>query len=559
MRRVFVVAVLSVVGCGDDGVAAAGTSGDASTGEAVGTSTSGSTSGSSEASSGATADSSSGDAGPPELPPRDEDFEWDEVPALDCGDRGHVVHASGAPANRINLVILGDGYTADELDTAYVEHVDAFLYAMFGPEGFPYDTYVNSFNICRIDVTSAESGTDFPDQGVEVDTALGSWGDASTRLAYIEIGRVEAELEEALATSNVESDWVAVTINTPVWIGSGGWPMLWSGGHDTPEIGVHEAGHTFHALADEYSEGNGAYAGGEPGEINVTADMRSDKWAAWLGYEQEGLGEIGFYEGARYYDTGLWRPSVDGRMRTVTRAHNAPSVDKMIRDIYAIARPVDDFSPKVQNAYPPALGLRVVDETLVSIDWEVDGEVVLSNVGPRIWTEALGMSPGAHEVTAVVRDLTEWVRVQDRSALEMRVTWPVQVPATLLPTIPLRSSAPRAEPRRLRLRDRSRDADATRRSIDRGRPHALDPATRRELAANAELLRAREALDAGRLHEARARLDAHARTFATLHARDREARAAALACRRGEPVPRITARGRFGKTLRRACDGRASR
>jgi hypothetical protein len=410
--------------------------------------------------------------------------------------------------------------------------------------------YTRSFNICRIDVVSNESGVDFPDQGIEVDTALHGRGDVSTRLAYVDHTALEAELDDALSTSNIEADWVAVTLNTELWVGAGGYPMLWSGGHSTPEIGVHEAGHSFHALADEYSEGNGTYEGGEPGEINVTADMRSEKWAVWLGYDQDDVGEIAFYEGARYYDYGMWRPSFDGRMRTVTRGHNAPSIDKMIRDFYALARPVDDVSPKVQGEYPPALGLRVIDEDLVSIDWEVDGEVVLVGAGPRIWTEALALGPGAHEVTAVVRDLTQWVRAADRSELEMRVTWPLQVPAELQPTVELGRSAgrPPGVPLVLRARGRSRPMHG-------GRPHALGPARVRQMAANAELLRARDELRAGQVSRAWQRLRDHAQQFGAEHARDREVLTAAIDCLQGRPARPIADRGRFRKLLRWACVG----
>jgi hypothetical protein len=500
---------------------------------------------------------SSSTGGPPEAPPSESDFEWDAVEPFDCGERGHVIHESGPPANRVNFVILGDGYTADEIGDTYVAHVDAFLQVMFGPHGFPYDTYVNSINICRIDVVSAESGIDFPAQGVEVETALDGQGDTTTRLASVNPFKLDAELADALAGTGVDPDWVAVTLNTTAWVGAGGYPMLWSGGHAlSPEIGVHEAGHTFHGLADEYGDdGTRSYRGGEPGEINVTADPRSEKWEAWLGFEQDGIGTIDLYEGARYFDFGMWRPSIDGLMRNVIRPHNAPSIDKMIRDIYTIARPIDDFSPKVADAHPPALGLRLIDETLVVVDWEVDGEIVLPDAGPRIWTAELALTPGAHAVRAVVRDPTQWVRADDRSMLEMGVTWPVEVPDSGRPTLELAPSLrPPAAQRRLVVRPR---APAT--SHAPGRPHALDDRRVRTMAANQALLRVRDDIASGRLEKASERLQAHARNFADLHASDRAILEAALACRQqgstaaGSALPSRHARHRFAKLLRRAC------
>jgi hypothetical protein len=431
MRRVWLVVLL---GCGDAPAGAGETTGEGTL-DTGSTSSSASTSTSTSSTGGdsSTADASSTTSGIPDEPPSDADFEWEPVEALDCGDRGHLINEAGPPSNRVNFVILGDGYTAAEIDDAYVDHVDRFLTAMFGASGFPYDVYTRSVNICRIDVESAESGIDFPDLGIEVDTALDAWGDPPSRLAYVSLTALEAELADALSTSNVEPDWVAVALNTDRWVAAGGYPMLWPGGQRTPEIGVHEAGHTFHALADEYSEGNGLYEGGEPIESNVTADPMSEKWANWLGFDQDTIGEIDFYEGGRYFDEGIWRPSFDGRMRTVTRAHNAPSIDKIIRDIYTIARPIDDLSPRVKNAYPEALGLRVIDEDNVVVDWLVDDELVLASAGPRIWTASLGLPPGAHSVTAVVRDPTDWVRADDRSALEMSVVWPIDAPADARP------------------------------------------------------------------------------------------------------------------------------
>lgn len=555
MRLAIGVVIACLLGCGSPGAETTAETGSSTTGLAE--STTDATSGEAGSTTTMTDDVESSSGGTPEESPSDDDFEWEPIESLDCGERGHVIHESGPPANRINLVILGDGYTADEIDGTYVEHVDALLQVMFGPHGFPYDTYVDSINICRIDIVSAESGIDFPAQGIEVDTALDGQGDTVTRLASVDTFKLDAELADALAGSNVEPDWVAVALNTNAWVGAGGYPMLWPGGNQTPEIGVHEAGHSFHGLADEYGDdGTRTYEGGEPGEINVTADPRSDKWAAWIGFDQDGLGSIDFYEGARYFDIGMWRPSADGLMRTVTRPHNAPSIDKMIRDIYEIAWPVDDFSPKVADAYPPALGLRVIDEALVVVDWDVDGEVVLVDAGPRIWTAELALTPGAHAVTAVVRDPTPWVRAEDRSALELRVTWPVQVPASLEPTIDLAPSNVSRPQGRRRLVVRPRPAAA---GAEGERPHALDLATVQTISANRELLQVRDDIVHGSLADARRRLTAHARDHTDAHASDRALLEAALACREdgstavGQALLVRHPHHRFAKALRRAC------
>ena len=545
MGAVRQVCLVLALGCGDAPVADGGTT------EAPTTSTSTSTSTTTSTTSTTSTDSSSSEgssstSGVPDEPPADSDFEWEPVEALDCGDRGTVIHDAGPSANRVNFVILGDGYTKGEIDDVYVDDVDRFLTAMFGADGFPYDVYTRSVNICRIEVISAESGIDFPGEDVEVETALDAWGDPPSRLAYVSITKLEAELADALATSNIEPDWVAVALNTDRWVAAGGYPMIWPGGQEAAEIGVHEAGHTFHMLADEYGGKGALYEGGEPAEINVTADLESDKWEVWLGYDQQSLGEIDFYEGGRYFDMGMWRPSFDGRMRTVERAHNAPSIDKIIRDIYELARPIDDFSPKVMNEYPEALGVRLVDEDNVVVDWLVDDELVLEGAGPRIWTAELALTPGPHSVTAVARDPTDWVRHEDRSALEMTVVWPINAPSEAGVARRFTSRPPQPRPHRRR---------STPTATGSGRPHPADRARAQLHAANFELLRARDALHRGALDKAREHLEAHTHRFGSKHAADRAVLQASLACLEGKPAAITPRRGaRFQKTLHRACD-----
>jgi hypothetical protein len=67
------------------------------------------------------------------------------------------------------MVILGDGYTVDEL-AKYAADVDRFLSNMFLQD--PYLEYKAYFNIHRIDVISADSGIDHPETNTFKNTAL---------------------------------------------------------------------------------------------------------------------------------------------------------------------------------------------------------------------------------------------------------------------------------------------------------------------------------------------------------------------------------------------------
>jgi hypothetical protein len=81
-----------------------------------------------------------------------------------------AVQISGQVENRINLVILNVGYTVDEQDE-WAAHVDDVVARLFDAD-VPYQGYRNFINVYRMDLVSAESGVDNPENGTTVDTRL---------------------------------------------------------------------------------------------------------------------------------------------------------------------------------------------------------------------------------------------------------------------------------------------------------------------------------------------------------------------------------------------------
>jgi hypothetical protein len=105
-----------------------------------------------------------------------------------------------------------------------------------------------------------------------------------------------------------------VLVNDSKYGGGGGSFGVYSAGNgDAREIALHEIGHSFAGLADEYGGNVGTYTGTEPGPINVTKNSSGAKWAEWLGYTDPVLGTVGAYEGGFYYDHGVYRPTVTRR------------------------------------------------------------------------------------------------------------------------------------------------------------------------------------------------------------------------------------------------------
>lgn len=353
-------------------------------------------------------------------------------PKLDCGLTGHIFRDSGPHQNRVNYVILGDGYTADLLDTLYISHIENMLsheQGMFGSLSEPYATYQNFINICALRVESAEACIDDLDTGLECDTALGGYGDDASRLGIVDGSAVRDTVAE-LMPEEVDVDWTGVTINAGAsnWWNSGGAIMVWNGGFEpaghSASVALHEGGHSFHGLADEYdgTSTNCSVAN----ELNVSTDSAGAKWAEWLGFDHTpGTGLHGSYEGARYCSTGVYRPTQNSEMNLLPDHFNMPSMQKMVHDFYSIVKPIDAHTDNGESLLDPVgLQVRVVDTGVLTIEWSVDGNVVVGEVGECFLTDEL--LPGAHTVTVRVYDATPWVR-DSREDLEQVVSWEVQI------------------------------------------------------------------------------------------------------------------------------------
>ena len=355
---------------------------------------------------------------------------------------------NGSPDNRVDIVFLGDGYTqADHNAGTYNNHVNAYLNYMFTPDPLsdPFGRYANFFNVHKIDVVSQQSGADEPPNNIYVNTALDAsyWWDGSTeRLLYISNAKANNEVATSLDGTGITADLRMVTVNSTKYGGGGGTYAVYAGGNSSAQdVALHELGHSFSDLADEYTTGgNGHYTGPEPSEINVTINASGAKWAHWLGFDDPrgSILDIGVFEGARYHTSGIYRPSQDSKMRTLNDPFNAVSREKIILDIYAQVDPLDDWrqTPGDWIAFDSELWVDVVDPAVISVEWLVDGVPVTGATGETFRLGDYGFAPGYYDVTARVYDtvlehvgdgsLFDLVR-KDLHLLEQSVSWVVDI------------------------------------------------------------------------------------------------------------------------------------
>src|SRR5262252_1647323 len=113
-------------------------------------------------------DAGGGGTPPPGNPP----------PPLDCGPIGTVLNNAGPPSNRVNYVVLADGYTSTTVNTTLMTHMNNAMTERFTPElGQPYLRYKNFVNICLFKTVSQTDGIG------NGSTIFSCTGSDSTRLA----------------------------------------------------------------------------------------------------------------------------------------------------------------------------------------------------------------------------------------------------------------------------------------------------------------------------------------------------------------------------------------
>ena len=248
------------------------------------------------------------------------------LPQIAAAEPVETILNNGSSTNRVDIVIMGDGYTAGEMQK-YRNDVQSLLSQFFNGE--PFHEYRNFFNVHRVDVVSSQSGADHPQRSVFVNTALDATYNCNNTQRLICINFSKANTILGNSVTPVQRDMTLVIVNDSEYGGSGGSVAVASTHPDVVELVLHELGHSFGFLADEYGgppppSCNNTF---EPFAVNATrATERSlIKWNHWIDPSTQiptftsALGIPGLYEGAVYCDAGLYRPTSGSKMRFLGR------------------------------------------------------------------------------------------------------------------------------------------------------------------------------------------------------------------------------------------------
>ena len=169
------------------------------------------------------------------------------------------VVSTGPSAQRVDVVFVAEGYQASER-SKFLADVAIFSDYMFSVSSnmsrlnAPFSAFENYFNVSALFVASAQSGTDQPNKGIFVDTYFNSTQHgADGRLNYGDQNKLATVLSQSFAADAREIG--VVLINSPVYGGAGG-SSAWvtTGDIASAEVMLHEIGHSFAGLEDEYAD-----------------------------------------------------------------------------------------------------------------------------------------------------------------------------------------------------------------------------------------------------------------------------------------------------------------
>ena len=275
----------------------------------------------------------------------------------DRRDRIHPIAQSGPPRQCLDIVFVAEGYTADQYDN-FTADADRFAKALLNTE--PFKTHGAGININAVFRASAESGVDEPDKGLFRNTAVSAAYNALDLERYLLVDDNKTLRDLA---GRVPHDTVIVIANSPRYGGGGIYNdyCIFTAGHRTSKtIFLHEFGHAFANLADEYFNAPVAYdefysPGVEPLESNITAllDAPNVKWKDLLSPDIPvptpwGQEEIAALQARK-------EASNEKINRRIARlqAKNAPNeaIENLHKRITAQNRRIEEHLQKIQRDY----------------------------------------------------------------------------------------------------------------------------------------------------------------------------------------------------------------
>jgi hypothetical protein len=254
------------------------------------------------------------------------------------------VYYSGDPAVKVDIVILPEGYTKDEME---MFKKDCKKFADYLFKSSPYTENKDKFNIWGVEAPSQESGTDVPAEHIWKKTILNSSFYTFDLDRYCMTSDNKAVRDLA---ANAPYDQIYILVNSEKYGGGSIYNHYSVCVHKNlfeEYIFTHEFGHGFASLADEYYTSDVAYKdfydlSVEPTDPNITTLVNFEsKWKNLVDKDTpiptpstpEYKDKVGAFEGGGYVDKGIYRPKQDCTMKSISVNNFCPVCKRAIEDM----------------------------------------------------------------------------------------------------------------------------------------------------------------------------------------------------------------------------------
>lgn len=339
----------------------------------------------------------------------------------------------------INIVILGDGYTAAEQNKLASDAAQLSGYLFSQP---PWSNYTNYFNVFAIRVVSAESGAKHPNTSADCSTTtppvpvsnpntyLGCSFD-SYGIHRLVTATKTGNVVGVLAANFPNYDQVLIMANSPYYGGAGGTFAISTTHAASPEITAHEIGHSFAFLADEYYAGDN-FALEKP---NMTQQSNSAlvKWKNWVGSNN-----VGVFQHCCGGNSALWyKPHNNCKMQALNQPYCSVCTEAIVEKIHQLVNPVVAYNPTSAVISSPGqfLSFRLTELVVpvpntLKIDWQLDGTTIAGNID-SVLVDQNPLAAGPHTLTVSVTDTSALLRVNNHATLHIsQVSWTIDKTTT---------------------------------------------------------------------------------------------------------------------------------
>ena len=257
------------------------------------------------------------------------------------------LHTGGDSATSLDVVIIADGYTAKQLKKG---RADLERFAKVFLETPPFNRYKKHINLWGILPTAPNTGPDAPRKGIFVGSPVRTSFDTFGSPRYLTTTRNRTLRDIA---AHAPYDAITVIVNTSRYGGAGiynQFAISISDNEYDEYVFMHEFGHSFAGLGDEYYSSSVAYSdfypkGVEPWEPNITALLDGPKGLKWSDQVTPNTPiptpevspkydhAVGAFEGAGYCAKGLYRGAMDCKMFSKRHIDYCPICSKAVEAV----------------------------------------------------------------------------------------------------------------------------------------------------------------------------------------------------------------------------------